>query len=54
MTVGQRQGDMVVIEKGVTPGEKVVVNGQLGVTPGGKVLVEQSKVTDLSKNGGNL
>jgi membrane fusion protein, multidrug efflux system len=34
---GQSQGDLVVIEDGVKPGEKVVVNGQLGVTPGGKV-----------------
>ena len=34
---GQQQGDLVVIEEGVKPGEKVVVNGQLGVTPGGKV-----------------
>jgi multidrug efflux system membrane fusion protein len=34
---GQAQGDLVVIEEGVKPGEKVVVNGQLGVTPGGKV-----------------
>ena len=31
MTVGQRQGEMVVVEK-ESPGEKVVVNGQLGVT----------------------
>jgi multidrug efflux system membrane fusion protein len=34
---GQQQGDLVVVEEGVKPGEKVVVNGQLGVTPGGKV-----------------
>jgi len=34
---GQAQGDLVVIQEGVKPGEKVVVNGQLGVTPGGKV-----------------
>ena len=34
---GQAQGDLIVIEEGVKPGEKVVVNGQLGVTPGGKV-----------------
>ena len=34
---GQQQGDLVVIEEGVKPGEKVVINGQLGVTPGGKV-----------------
>jgi multidrug efflux system membrane fusion protein len=47
VTVGQRQGDMVVIEKGIAPGEKVVVTGQLGVTPGGKVLVEQPKVAEV-------
>lgn len=34
---GQPQGNLVVIEEGVKPGEKVVINGQLGVTPGGKV-----------------
>ncbi len=34
---GQAQGDLIVVEQGVKPGEKVVVNGQLGVTPGGKV-----------------
>ena len=39
--VGQRQGDLVVIEEGVRAGERVVVNGQLGVTPGGKVRVLQ-------------
>jgi membrane fusion protein, multidrug efflux system len=54
VTVGQRQGDMVVIEKGISPGEKVVVNGHMGVTPGGKVLVEPPKVVDLSENGGKL
>jgi len=48
VTVGQKQGEMVVVEKGIAPGEKVVVNGQIGVTPGGKVLVEQSKAADLS------
>jgi multidrug efflux system membrane fusion protein len=41
VTLGQRQGDLVVVEKGVEPGEQVVTNGQLGVTPGGKVRVEQ-------------
>ncbi len=34
---GQRQGDLVVVEQGLRPGERVVVAGQLGVTPGGKV-----------------
>ena len=41
VSLGQRQGDLVVVEKGVSAGEKVVVNGQLGVTPGGKVKIEQ-------------
>ena len=41
VSLGQRQGDLVVIEKGVAAGEQIVTNGQLGVTPGGKVLVAQ-------------
>ncbi len=41
VSLGQRQGDLVVVEKGVSAGEKVVVNGQLGVTPGGKVVIQQ-------------
>ena len=41
VTLGQRQGDLVVVEKGVEPGEQVVTNGQIGVTPGGKVRIEQ-------------
>ena len=45
VTLGQRQGDLVVVEKGVAAGEKVVVNGQLGVTPGGKVAIEQPQTT---------
>ena len=36
--LGQRQGDLVVVEQGVKPGERVVINGQLGVMPGGKVM----------------
>ena len=43
VSLGQRQGDLVVVEKGVAAGEKVVTNGQLGVTPGGKVLIEQPR-----------
>jgi multidrug efflux system membrane fusion protein len=39
--LGQRQGELVVIEQGVKSGEQVVVNGQLGVTPGGKVRIVQ-------------
>ena len=41
VSLGQRQGDLIVVEKGVEPGERIVVNGQLGVTPGGKVRIEQ-------------
>ena len=43
ISLGQRQGDLVVVEKGVAAGEKVVINGQLGVTPGGKVAIEQPR-----------
>ena len=42
VSLGQRQGDLVVVEKGVAAGEKVVVNGQLGVTPNGKVVIQQT------------
>jgi membrane fusion protein, multidrug efflux system len=45
VTVGQRHGDLIVIDKGVNSGERVVINGQLGVTPGGKVrIAEPTKV----------
>lgn len=45
VTVGQRQGDLVVINKGISSGERVVTTGQLGVTPGGKVrIAEPTKV----------
>jgi len=37
--LGQRQGDLVVVQQGLQPGERVVLNGQLGVMPGGKVRV---------------
>lgn len=51
VTLGQRQGELIVIESGVQAGERVVVNGQLGVTPGGKVLIvapRQSPTTDAT------
>jgi multidrug efflux system membrane fusion protein len=41
ITLGQRQGDLVVVEKGIASGEQIVTNGQLGVTPGGKVRIDQ-------------
>jgi multidrug efflux system membrane fusion protein len=36
---GQRQGDLVVITKGLQAGEKVVVQGHVGVMPGGPVRI---------------
>jgi multidrug efflux system membrane fusion protein len=41
VTLGQRQGDLIVVENGVAAGESVVITGQLGVTPGGKVHIEK-------------
>lgn len=45
VSLGQRQGDLIVVESGVAAGESVVINGQLGVTPGGKVRIEQPPET---------
>lgn len=41
VSLGQRQGDLVVVLTGIQAGERVVTAGQIGVTPGGKVLIEQ-------------
>lgn len=54
VTLGQRQGDLVVIEKGVEAGEQVVIGGQLGVTPGGKVLIEQPREAGGPATGNGL
>ena len=43
VTLGQRQGDLIVVENGVNAGERVVTVGQVGVTPGGKVRVEEPR-----------
>lgn len=40
VTLGQRQGDDVVVAKGVADGERVVVTGQLTLIPGVKVRVQ--------------
>jgi multidrug efflux system membrane fusion protein len=48
VTVGQRQEDLVVIEKGLASGERVVVNGHMGVMPGGQVRIEPSKADENS------
>ena len=40
VTLGQRQGDDVVVTNGLAPGERVVLAGQLMVHPGGKVHID--------------
>src|SRR5207253_10103790 len=45
VTLGQRQGDDVVVSKGLAGGERVVVTGQLTVQPGGKVHVQEAAPT---------
>lgn len=52
VTIGQQQGDLVVITEGIKPGEKIVVNGQLGVTPGGKVRIEENIADAQNQTGG--
>jgi len=39
--LGQRQDELVVVDEGLKPGERVVVSGQLAVMPGGKVNTEE-------------
>lgn len=39
VTLGQRQGDLVVVDSGVAAGERVVIAGQLGIAPGGQVRI---------------
>jgi multidrug efflux system membrane fusion protein len=45
---GQEQGDLVVIQDGLQPGETVVVSGQLQLAPGAKVV---TKPTDQPAKG---
>jgi multidrug efflux system membrane fusion protein len=40
VTLGQAQGELVVVARGLEPGERVVTSGHIGVTPGGKVRVQ--------------
>jgi multidrug efflux pump subunit AcrA (membrane-fusion protein) len=39
VTLGQRHGDMIVLESGVKAGEEVITDGQMMVRPGGPVKV---------------
>lgn len=49
VTLGQRQGDDVVIASGLAAGERVVLAGQLLVRPGGKVHIATAPGGDKSK-----
>jgi multidrug efflux system membrane fusion protein len=53
VSLGQRQGDLIVVENGVAAGERVVTAGQIGVTPGGKVLIQQPASPPTANNGAN-
>jgi multidrug efflux pump subunit AcrA (membrane-fusion protein) len=41
IVLGQRQGDQVVVEKGLSAGEIIVQTGQQLLQPGGKVTVQK-------------
>ena len=46
VTLGQRQGDDIVLTHGVAAGERVVVTGQQLVQPGGKVRIDTGAPED--------
>jgi membrane fusion protein, multidrug efflux system len=54
VSLGQRQGDLVVVDSGVQAGERIVTSGQLGVTPGGKVKVEQARSASAGAEGNGV
>jgi membrane fusion protein, multidrug efflux system len=45
VTLGQRQGDDIVVTQGVAPGENVIVAGQMTVAPNSKVRVDTGGAT---------
>lgn len=51
VTPGQKQGDLVVIDKGLEAGERVVVSGQMMVMPGGPVRVDQPRGPAVAQSG---
>ena len=52
VTPGQKQGELTVIEKGLKPGETVVVAGQLQLAPGAKVVAKSVEKTATASGGG--
>ena len=51
--VGQPVGDLTVIERGVQPGEQVVVDGQSRLMPGAKVDAKQHATPVAQRSGGS-
>ena len=52
ITPGQKQGDLVVIDKGLNAGERVIVSGQMMVMPGAPVRVDTGQPTAMAQNTG--
>jgi membrane fusion protein, multidrug efflux system len=53
VTLGQRQGNDVVIASGLAAGERIVLAGQLLVRPGGKVQIDTAKPADIPGSAGD-
>jgi multidrug efflux system membrane fusion protein len=53
VSVGQAVGDLTVIERGVQPGEQVVVDGQSRLVPGAKVDAKQQATPVAQRAGGS-
>jgi multidrug efflux system membrane fusion protein len=51
ITLGQRQGDNIVVTNGLVRGENVVLTGQLTVVAGSKVKVAQSAPDNTDPTG---
>ena len=51
VTLGQRQGDEVVVTKGLAAGERVVLAGHLLVQPGGKVQIQNASASTAGPTG---
>jgi multidrug efflux system membrane fusion protein len=50
VTVSGSYQDLTLLSKGVNPGERVVVNGQLRVAPDAKVVVQNTAASGASPN----
>src|SRR5207247_17043 len=53
VTLGQRQGDLIVVQRGLYAGEQVVIEGQISVKPGEKVQVAQPAKTPVAAGAGD-